>query len=438
MKTFSSIDRDALIRKIGMGRPIEGTRQDKWAKMIGFVKSAIQCPTYTVPVIDNVTLHFQGPVTDTQITQTFGPVINPLGANPEQPPPGVIDVDSTFAQPGEFQTPVLICGIQWRFDFEPQAFTVLGNSWTAPAAAGAAIPVSPDDFNVNATADTVASGPLGLATGQTMTQSALEWAWWAELACFYMSRGYNLQWQWGNRQLLINDVLRYTAYVPSNAQEGSASSSDVDVNFAVRRTNNYYRNVLTSPQIFLAADRTRIGNMTLGAPGGAGSSVFRPTRAYEFVGATYGGAGLRQYLKGNFEFRKLSTPFLIGAGIPIGLKAVANNASDDQLLMRQYLSATYGFGGAIPADFTPDQNIAVGASVAGTAGTTGAEPSFDTPVAPQSERLNGDRTVFKGGSWKLTVAFKGFELTPSQADVYKDPDFQSALASECGCACYSR
>jgi hypothetical protein len=436
-------NRDAPVRKLGMGRLPGGNVEAKKAAFLGFLKDTVQCPTYKLPVLDNVTLHFDGPLTDTQLTQTFGNYINPLGANQESPPPGCAQVDTTFAEPGKFQTFNLICGIQWRLDFEPQAFTVLGNSWTAPAS-GQAIPVSPDDFNSIAGKDIVtgaagALSPLGLNTGETMIQAALEWAWWSELAGYYMARGYNLQWQWGNRQLILNDQLRYTAYTPSNAMDGSASNSDIDVNAFVRRTNNFYRNILGAGKIFLAADRSRIGNMTLG--GVTGDSVFRPTRNYEFVGATYGGVALRQYLKGNSEFRRLASPFLIAPGIPIGLKAVQSN-TDDSALMRQYLSCTYGaIGGgpaAGPAVVTPDINVNTGVNNPGTAGTTGAEPSLDTPVAAQSIGLNGQREIYKGGAWKLTVAFKGFELTPDQAALMGDPGFQSAIQSECGCACYSR
>jgi hypothetical protein len=428
-------DRGHPTRKLGMGSLPGGNRNEKLAKLIGFIKDVRQCTTYNLPVIDNVTIHYDGPLTDSAIAASFGNIINPLGASSESLPPGAIQVDTTFAEPGKFQTWNLICGIQWRLDFEPLSFTALGNSWTAPAS-GTAAPVSPDDFVVTAShSDAATSGALGLAEGQTMTQAALEWSWWAELAGFYMARGYNLQWQWGNRQLILNDQLRYTAFTPSNAMDGSASNSDVDVDFFVRRTNDYYRNQLASSKIFMTADRSRLGNMTLG--GTTGLSVFRPTRAYEFVGATFGGVALRQYLKNNQEFRRLAAPFLIQPGVPIGLKAVQSN-DDDSSIMRQYLSATYGFGGAIPADFTADVNVNSGASVAGTAGVTGAEPSFDSPIAPQSLQLNADRVIFKGGTWKLTVAFKGFELTPDQAALIQDPGMQASIQAECGCSCYSR
>lgn len=445
--TIDIPNRDNPTRKVGMGALPRGSKEDQKRALIGFLKASLTCPSYNLPVLDNVTIHYDGPLTDTQVNGFFGNTINPLGTNPANPPPGAVQVDSTFFQPGEFQLWNLICGIQWRLDYEPFSTTILGNSWTAPAAASA-LPVSPDDFNVNggsgaATADDVtgaagANSPLGLATGETMTQAVLEWAWWAEMAGYYMSRGFNLFWQMGNRESILNDSLRYTAFTPSNAQEGSASNSDVDANFLIRRTNNYYRTNLASPEIFLMADRSRIGNMTLG--GVAGASVFRPTRAYELPGATFGGSSLRAYLKGNQEFRRLATPVLFAPGVPIGLQARQTN-TDDANLMRAYLSATYnGVTGinlpaTIPANMTADQNVTAGASRAGTAQVTGAEPSLDTPVAPRSQQLNGNRKVYKGGTWKLTVAFKGFEFTSEQAALAQDPDVQAAIRSECGCAC---
>ncbi len=430
-------NRDHPTRKLAMGAlPINGaSKEDKRRAIVGFIKGVQQCPTYNLPVLDNVTIHYDGPLTDAQLTQTFGTVINPLGANPEAPPAGAVQVDTTFAEPGKFQTWNLICGIQWRLDFEPVALTVLGNGWTAPAS-GEAIPVSPDDFNVNAAhPDTATAGPLGLLSGETMVQAALEWAWWAEMAGYYMARGYNLQWQWGNRQLLLNDSLRYTAYTPGNAQEGTATNADLDVAFFVRRTNNYYRQQLAAAQIFLTADRARLGNQALG--GNAGLSVFRPSRNYEFVGAAIGGVALRQYLKGNMEFRRLGAPLLLPPGVPIGLKAQQSN-NDDSTLMRQYLSCTYGQQGSPvtgPAVITPDININLGASTAGTASVTGVEPSLDSPSVANSQQLNSQRLIFKGGSWKLTVAFKGFELTPDQAQLVQDVDVQRAIQSECGCTC---
>jgi hypothetical protein len=407
------------------------SKEEQVKRFIGMVASAQNTPTYNVPTIDSVTLHFDGPLTDTAIQGTFSNVINPLGANEGSPPEGCTQVDTTFAEPGKFQTFALVCAIQWRMDFEPFEFTVPVNGWTAPTSA-AAKPVSPDAFVV---ADLAANGTLGLLAGQTMVPGNLEWANWTAQAFYYMTLGYNLQWQYGHNYNIINDNLRYTAYVDNAQQQSGASSSEVDTEYYVRTTNDYYRNVLNSPFTALTVDHTRLGNMTLpvGEGGTAGLSVFRPTRAYERVGTTFGGASVRSRLKGNSEFRKLTVPFLAWPGVPLGLKAVVSS-SDDQLQMQNFLSATYGFGGSAPSQFTEDKNILVGPGVAElTTGLTSQEPSLDAGNAPHFVQMLAQCMPFKGGRWKLTVAFKGYELTPDQASVVQNIDMRTAISQECSC-----
>ena len=434
VKRIEKPEGGSAVRRIGQGawNP-NASPDDRKKRFMGFIQSMQGMPTYNVPTIDSVTLHYDGPLTTEAVQGSFGTTINPLGANQESPPAGCVQVDTTFAEPGKFQTFALICAIQWRLDIEPIEFTAKVNSWTAPAT-GAAKPVSPDMFNVNDT--NISTGTLGLGGSQTMTPADLEWGWWQGEAFFHMVRGYNLQWQYGHNFNLLNDTLRYTAFLPSNAQDGSASSSQVDVNYYARRTNDYYRQMFDTTQILLTIDRARLGNMTLPVGEGAitGQSVYRPSRAYELVGATYGGSGLRNMLKGNNEFRRLSAPFLAWPGVPLGLKAVVS-AQDDQLLMQNYLDASYGLGtGAIPASFTEDANVNVGPGIANiVAGVTGMEPSLDTPIAPQFQQLLAQRNIFKGGGFKITVAFKGFELTPDQAAMVSQIDFQTVLKSECGC-----
>lgn len=415
------------MRRLGMGASLgRGDASDRKNRFVGMVRGLAGSPTYNFPTIDSVTLHFDGPLTTSQVNATFGQKINPLGVNQESPPPGCTQVDTTFAEPGKFQTYVLICAIQWRIDIEPLSFTAKGNAWTTPTT-GSAKPVSPDMFNVPDLS--TANGTLGLTGNQTMTPADLEWGWWQDLAFYHMFRGYNLYWQYGNRFSILNDNLRYTAFIPGNSQEGSASSSEVDINYFARQTNDYYREQLSTPSIFLTPDRTRLGNMTLNEA--AGLSVYRPTRAYETVGATYGGMGTRNMLKGNGEFRRLAAPFIAVPGMPLGLYA-QQNSNDDAQIMRNYLDASYGFVGGVPAQFTEDANINVGPGVAAT-GNIGQEPSLDSPSAPQGQQLLAQRTVFKGGRFKVSVAFKGFELTPDQADLLKDVSMLEAIKSDCGC-----
>jgi hypothetical protein len=424
----------APVRKVGQGawNP-SASLADRQKRFIGFITSMQGMPTYNVPTIDSVTLHYGGPLTDAQVQGSFGTTINPLGASQESPPPGCLQVDTTFAEPGKFQTFALICAIQFRVDIEPLSFTQKINSWTTPTV-GSAKPVSPDMFNVADTA--IATGTLGLGGAQVMVPADLEWGWWQGEAAFHMFRGYDLQWQYGHNFNLLNDTLRYTAFMGGGNTDSAASSSQVDINYYLRQTNDYYRSQFNSSQIGLSIDRARLGNMTLPVGEGAiaGQSVYRPSRAYELVGATYNGLGARNAVRGNGEFRRLSAPFLAWPGVPIGLKAQVS-AQSDQLQMQNYLSASCGFGaGVIPATFTEDTNVNIGAGIANiVAGVTGMEPSLDTPIAPQFQQLLAQRTIYKGGGFKITMAFKGFELTPDQAAMVQSVDFQSVLKSECGC-----
>ena len=437
--SFQLIEKNTgdMSRKVGLGRLPRingrGTAEDQ-ARFIAAVGQAMSAPAYVLPNVETVRWHFDGPLTDTATQATFGASIDPLSSGRNTPPAGASSVESTMAQPGQFQTWTLILAIGWHLEPEPLTFEAKGNSWTKPATS-AKQPISPDDFSL---ADqNTTTGTLGLTGTQTMVPAVLEWGWWAEKAFWHMSRAYNLVWQWGQSTTIINDSLRFTAYTPSNGQEGAASSSEVDVNPFAQYTNSYYQNpqTLNSPSIFVPIDRTRIGNMTLGS--NVGLSVYRPTRAYETVGATYGGMGLRNLLKGNSEWRKLAVPFLLKPGVPIGLRADVKN-SDDQLLMQQWLSASQLLNGVVPADYTAFQNLASGAGVTGTT-VIGAEPSLDNPVAPQGITTITDRVVYKGGGFKLTVAMKGFELTDDQAQLVQNggSDFLSALTSNCGCQCPS-
>jgi hypothetical protein len=420
------LDRADSTRKIGMGARYRDMGAEGKQRFIAGVGQAMQAPTYQLPTIESVRIHYGGPLTDEDISAAFGATIDPLGSMTNTPPPGALSVETTMAQPGQLQTWALILAIGWQLEPEPLIFEAQGNAWTTPTV-GTVQPISPDAFSAKDL--NTSTGTLGLTGSQVFVPAVMEHGWWTEKAFWHMTRGYNLQWQWGNNATIINDSLRFTAFTPSNGMQGASSSSEIDTEFFIRQMNNYYVNELGSPVIMLPIDRARIGNMTLG--GNAGLSVYRPTRAYEKANATYGGMGLRSDLRANTEFRRLHMPFLLKPGVPIGLKARVYN-TDDQIQMQQYLSATCGLGGPIPADFTSYANVSSGNGVTGTA-VIGAEPSLDNPVAPEGITTITDRMVFKSGTWKLTVALKGFELTDDQAEMIRDGGFRAALTSSCNC-----
>jgi len=434
MAKFNHIEKaDTNLNKIGLGRPYNNGNQsvNPASRFLGDIKVALGSQSWVIPNAEQVKIHFDGPLKATDAAKSFGDKLDPLNATDDFA--GASAVESTLAKGGEFQMPVLVMSIGWECQPEPLIFTAKGNAWTTPTSVSAA-PVSPDAFDSQ---DNIgATGPLGAAIG-SMTQAWLDWAAWQEIAFFHMANAYNLNWQYGHKNFIVRDSLRNTMYVPSAAQNGSASSSEQDIQYYARVTNDYYRNILGSGQIFLPLERTRIGNMTLlvsGTTTTTGLSVFRPTRAYETVGATYGGMGLRGLLSGNRPDRRLCSPFLMDAGIPIGLRAdIALNSSNDHQEMINWITAN--FGGSVgtgtsidsPPPFQVDQNIS--ATGVAASGAIGEEPSLDATVAPQPITTFQSRMGFRGGSWKLAVRINGFELTPDQAQLCKQTGVLAGLGA---------
>jgi hypothetical protein len=438
------VNRSDPKRKLGFGRASKtewkkgmGADHADVRKFIAGLKKDMANPLYNMPTIESVRIHYDGPLTPQAIQGSFGAKINPFGASADSPPPGASSVDSTMVEPGKLQTWGLVCAVGFQVEPEPMCFTAKGNSFVESTSA-VQKPVSPDVFTMNDMNNfTGGFNALGLTTGQVFNPAVLEWGWWANLAMYYMVRAYNLRWQVGQHTNIMDDSLRYTAYLPTSGQDGAASNSEVDVNYFARQVNDYYGS-MDSTQRFLQIDRTRVGSFTAGNEGNA--SVFRPTRAYETLGATYGGMGLHSLLKGNTEFRKLTVPYLLRPGVPIGLYAQVSN-TDDQALMQKYLDITQGYGGSVPPSFTDDSNILAGnqaastatGSIVGSAGLTGAELTLDTTPVAISQQVPTSRTLYKGGRFKITMAIKGYELTEDQIDMFDDPGIRAAVQSDCGC-----
>lgn len=439
--TQTIIDRDASqlrgspSRQLGYGASPTGYERNgrKYGSreaMIGMVKALCTTPSTAAPAIESVNTLFGGPPVQSSISQSFGATINQLTPSPMV---GSTNQYSTMAQVGEFQTYFICTAIQWRMDVEPINFVEKGNSIPITQTTK---PVSPDAFvtavngGAASASDVAAAGALGLTGASTMSQAILEWGTWQDLAAYFMARAYKLQWNYGQHTLFLNEDLRYTMFVPSNAQNGSAGSSEIDSIYPVRETNSYYQSVLASQSQFIKIDRSRYGNDTLG--GTAGLSVFHPSRAYETLGVTYGGSASRALLAGNTEWKRLCCPILIGPGIPLGV--VAQLASTDYAgAMQQWLSPSFNIGTTSPVDLTESSTINAGNSVAGSPNVTGVELSLDTAsTLANSLQVPVDRVIYKGGRWSLTLGFKGAELTPDQAQTFKDPSVRQMISANTG------
>jgi hypothetical protein len=214
--------------------------------------------------------------------------------------------------------------------------------------------------------------------------------------------------------------------MPPNAQEGSASSSQVDVCDFVRRVNDYYEDN-GSVLDFLKVNFIRIGSV---GAGGANLGQFRPSRDLELVGATYGGMDLRSMLRGNSEFRKLTLPYLIKPGVPIGL-ILQENDTIQANHMREALSITLNdrSGASVPPIITDAGNINDTPTTAGA--SVSQERTLDGLSVPQ--QITAGRAIYKGGEAKISLGVKGFYVTDDWGDFLRaNPDVQAAIAQDCG------
>jgi hypothetical protein len=394
-------------RCLGLGWiPRKGHAPDV-ERFVGRVKMQLGSPTYNLPTIESVRIHFGGPIAPNMLEGFFGTSIDPFGASRATPPPGAQSVETTFATPGQLQTFGLVCAVGWHCEPEPMVWTTTGNAMLTPTT-GTTKPISPDVFTG--------------ADGLTILPAVLDYALWQEQAFFHMARAYNLIWQFGSRTNLVRDSLRYTMYVPSNAQDGSASNSEIATAFFIQQMNSYYVSQFASPYVFLTMDRVRVGG-TGSLNDNTGASSFRSFRN-DLAPATHGGAGVRAYLRGNTDFRKLAVPYLLKPGVPIGLRADVSD-SFEQTLMQQWLSASFAVStGVVPAALTDFTNINMGA------GAAAPELQLDNTIF--SETTLAQRLYFKGGPFKVTCTIKGFELTDDQAESLRDVDLSMALQTECG------
>lgn len=402
----------------GLGSTVGDDLRGTLDPIIEGIRNRKNCTMLVMPNVEHAKFCLDGPQTDSNIKLAFGTRINPFGFGPNPPING--SYDTTLAQPDQTQTNMIICAIGWHLRPEPLCFTATGSAFPRPTVSTTK-PGVPDVYTTN--------DQTNGAVASTLVPAVYEHGWWSNFVCWYMSAGYNLRWMMGQNTNIFNDELRNTAYMPPNAQDGSASSSEVDLDFFVYQLNQYYQSVAPGCNSFLKPDFVRYGSI---GTGGANLGQFTPSRDLQRVGATYGGMGLRELLKGNSEYRPLTTPYAMGAGIPWGLFAEENNV-DLATAMRQYLSITNGFGGAPPATFNDDPTIyAAGATTAG-ANLTQERLLDGSASVPQT--VPSSISTFKGGRLLIEVKVKGFEISEDLHMLMKvNSRARDAICSECGIA----
>lgn len=394
--------------QVGAGVPLDLGRvksasdlRQGFGSILDLMQESMNTPVWNMDVIEQVRWTMAGPQTDESVTANFGAEIDLFGSG--KSPTGIDFVETTMAQTGQTQVNFIACYVGFHMEPEPLCWTARGNAATTPTS-GVAKPPSPDVFTQNDLFNgAIGSAFSGSTPAQTFLPAVLRWGWWANYVCWHLARAYNYRWKIGQHVNIMDEQLRHTAYMPPNAQEGSASSSEVDIITFVRNANTRYDS-LGSALDFLPVDFLRIGSTTVSA---TNYGVFVPTRDFEIVPATYGGMDLRSMLRGNSEFRKLCVPYVIPRGVPIGIfLQECDTVQGDN--MRQFLSITQGIGGAIPPSLTPDTNWNAGPT-AGGSGNVMLERTLDGTNVPQ--QMLAQRVIFQGGDLKLTLPIRGFEVS---------------------------
>jgi hypothetical protein len=452
---FKKIDRPEpnAGRTIGFGQPIDMARiksatniKDGLGNIADSIKNNMDCPIWNMPIIDQTRGTLLGPASDQTVSQFFGAEIRPFDWTNSTT--GFDYVETTFAQSGEPQTHTLVCAIGWQIDVDQQVWTADGNSFTIPIVPSSE-PMSPDVYTLNDLNNGQFDSPTqkfspdvpDVTPGEpdsAVVPAFLEWGWWAQQVAWFMARGYDLQWKVGHHTNIMDEGLRHTAYLIGNAQDGSASSSEVDIARFVRRVNDRYI-ALGSGMYFAKIDRIRIGSTGTGTLESPNLGAFRPSRDHQRVGVTYGGGDLRSLLHGNSEFRKMRIPYVFRAGVPYGLIARVNDDTQAEL-MREYLSISQGQGdGSIPPiEQDVSSSILTGMfdaqpRLTNTVGSSpGTERTFDNVNVTQQVPITN--AIYKGGEFKLTLAVKGFEVTDDWYNMLQnDPGIRDAIMCEVGC-----
>lgn len=391
-------DRDALRRiPFGLGAP---------AGTPGAAERCLKCSFGNVPVIEEVIWTIPLPLTDTEIAETFGDIINVLGnINSPGAVPGVGAIDSTFVAPAVLQTDLWTMGIGIHIFCEPQSLTALGNGWLAPDTPTAP-PPSPDVWTQ---ADLVAgrgTGLSGLIEGTNFGAAILDWGDPTWRAAWHMANAYQFQWKTSQRELVINEEVADVAYMGSFADALAAGTSEVPVINYAQMVNAMYRakQATGAAFIFLPANYRRVSSFNA-TPStcSTNESWFHPTRDFDLAPTTWGGLRWQGYSCKGRMYREIENACFLERGIPISMSMVVNDPVH-QARMQAAMSIDNETGAF---NMLPDVNV--------TAFVNAGLPELTTTITGVGDTACNQivtvaRQVFKGGILKLAIKLKGWEM----------------------------
>ncbi len=340
----------------------------------------------------------------------------------------------------------VVYAIGVKMELDPNSYTARGTSWNSVAAATVPL-ASPVDFTYldkkNGSFGTSANTLGGSTNGDV---SALMFpavmrhggAWQREMA-WHFFRSLNIQWLTSANTSIINNPLTSVGFVPS--QGGGASSSEVDLMTNVNEMNTYYSQQLAGTQTFRKADRIRLGSLGLNLPAGATAPFgnFSVDSSDELLGVTIGsgpaGLGLDRDMKNNTEYFKLTCPYLVPHGSPIGIQFNLTDQSQwakFQSLLSCSNTSVVGAGAQpVTPPYVTDSVGIGGASYGYDAGAM--ERCSDDPTQTFIQQRDNLTYTYKWGWWKFTVSLIGREIGRDEEDMLDGTSQARAMFREkCG------
>ena len=406
------------------------------SQLSSLMTTACGCPNFMIPTVEQVSLRFGGPISQANATEIFNADFDIF--NTQRNAPGLVSYESTFSggQGGEPQQSELLIGYYHHISVTPHRFTAPVNAWTTPTVA-AVQPASLDDFSFYDTQATGGHTPLGPTTAFTMIPGYVDWGNWLDDAFWYYTRAFNIRWNLGQHETMLDEPAIKRTFLRDNVQEGTGSSSQVAFAPYVAQLNAYYREYLATALIALKVDHVRYGlTDNFGGAGAALASLSRISRALEFIDVTYGGAGFRRLrgdLKGNGEHNRLTKAMCWPRGVPFGLKLEMNDAVYWQGFINAITADNQAAPGVIPQQYQDDALITATTSQATTTGgaSSAVSPPEYTSDSPQVLEGSGgyaQRAGFKGGPWEVVLGLTGFPFPQNlMGAMCANPDLASQV-----------
>jgi hypothetical protein len=394
--------RGTSLLALGLGQLIDSKSNRHLMESEKFLAGVMACPIQSVPVVEYSRWTTTLPLTSEAVNATFGPKWTPLQISTPQ---GILNVDTSFIERATLQCHMLCRGLGVHIWGEPMTFTVEGNSFLATATAP---PVSPDVYSLN----DLTSNALGTQTVLTsvapsaMRPAILEWGFASWMAAWHCAHAYELNWWFNQRYTMLKEPLNNVCYFGPFAECDGAGTSQVSAQQFFKQVNDDYTTNLGSLKVIQPVMFQRYGSV---GAAGSNNGLFRPTRNFDQVDATYGGMRNQGQVGSTQPYRKFVAPVFLEKGVPIGIYLEQIDTFHYNEFVR-YMSAEED-GNTIPAN-VPFCSIAAlqTYTTPGTAGVTAAEQTQDATPNLVTQQVDTTRDYYKGGSIEFEALIKGHEM----------------------------